>query len=215
MESEDLEIVLREKVKPLVDKATEENLGVSIDRLSEDITSKLTAPTLIELEVDTALPYKQAKRKFKKAFLTKLLLLNLGNISEVARITGSNRRSIHRLIKLLGINIKKIKRELIRPYDMQLSAINIIIGNVLDDYRTILHPDKLRAMYGKVSGISEDILRELPSPRMTFSEAQVEFEKRYFSRVLKENSHNIMKTAKKIGLRHETLQRKLRALKMI
>jgi len=215
MVSDDLEIVLREKVKPLVDRATEENLGLNIDKLSDDITSKLKVPSLIELEVDTTLPYKAAKKIFKKAFLTKLLLLNLGNISEVARITGTNRRSIHRLIKIFHINIKKIKKELIRPYDMQLSTINLIIGNVLDDYKTIIHPDKLKVMYGKVSGLSEDILKELPSPKMTFSDAQIEFEKRYFTKALKENSHNLVKTAKTIGLRYETLQRKLRAINMI
>ena len=100
---EDLELVLHQKVKPIVDEATLKHLGVSIDKLTDDITSKLSRTTLVDIEADTSLPYKEAKKKFKKAFLTKLLLLNLGNISEVARITGQNRRSIHRLIKVFSI----------------------------------------------------------------------------------------------------------------
>jgi len=211
----DLEKVVKEKIKPLIEESTTRYLGVNIEKLSDDITAKLDRSSLIDLEVDTRLPYKEAKNKFKKSFLTKLLLLNLGNVSTVAKITGKNRRSIHRLIRRFGINIKKIKKELIRPYDMKLSAMSSIIGHVLDDYKSVLHPDRLDNMYANVSSLSEGILKEMPQPRMTFEEAQKEFEKRYFEKALKENSHNFAKTAKHIGLRYETLNRKLRKLNMI
>lgn len=215
MDSEDLEIVLKEKVKPLIDSETQKNLGVNIDQLSEDITSKLNKSTLIDIEIDIALPYKNSKKKFKRAFLTKLLLLHLGNISEVARVSGTNRRSIHRLIKVFHINVKKIKKELIRPYDMKINTLNNLIGHVLNDYKTIIHPQRLKKMYISVSNLSENILKELPEPKMTFTQAQKNFELRFFKQVLKDNNNNITKTAKKIGLRYETLQRKLKAIDML
>lgn len=209
----DLEVVLRKKIKPLIDESTEKHLGVSIDQLTVDITSRLSSP-LIDIEVDTSLPYKQAKAKFKKGFLTRLLLLNLGNVSEVARITGQNRRNIHRLIKQLNINVKKIKKELIRPYDIKIGAINSIIGSTLDEYKTIVHPTRLREMYQNVSNLSEGILKELPEQTVSFQKAQREFELRYFRQILRENS-NLMNAAKKIGLRYETLHRKLKALNLL
>jgi len=215
MPSEDLEIVIREKIKPIIDDSTEKHLGINIDKLSDDITSKLGRTSLIDIGIDTRLQYKEAKKRFKKAFLTKLLLLNLGNISEVARITGQNRRSIHRLIKIFNINVKKIKKELIKPYDIKLTAMNNIIEDVLDDYKSVIHPDRLAKMYVNVSHLSEDILKQMPQPKMTFKQAQVEFERRFFDRTLKENNFNVAKTAKRIGLRQETLYRKLRVLHMI
>jgi DNA-binding NtrC family response regulator len=38
------------------------------------------------------------------------------------------------------------------------------------------------------------------------------FEKQYFEKALKENKGNVSKTARKIGLRYETLHRKLKKL---
>jgi len=213
--AEDLEIVIKQKIRPIIDEVTEKHMGVSIDKLSEDITSRLDRTALIDIEVDTRLPYKVAKRKFKKRFLTKLLLLNLGNISEVARITGKNRRSIHRLIRTLSINIKKIKKELIRPYDMRLESMSHMIENALHPYQSIVHPTRMETMYANIHNLSEDILKEMPQQTMSFEQAQLDFEHRYFIKTLNENNHNIAKTAKKIKLRYETLLRKLRSLHMI
>jgi len=215
MEQTDLERVIVDEVKPLVDEATQKFIGVNIGKLSDDITSKLNRSSLMDIEIDTTLNYRQARKKFRRAFLTKLLLLNYGNISEVAKKTGKSRRSIHRMIKTLHINVRKIKRELLRPYEIRLSRINTIIGTVLDQYKTVVHPDRLRDMYHNVSSLSEDILKRLPHPDMTFKEAETEFEQRYFKSMLAENDKNISRTARKIGLRYETLQRKLKALGMV
>jgi len=213
--TEDLENVLKERVKSLVDEATHRFFGVSAQRLSDDITAKLTESPLIEIEVDTHLGYKKAKNEFKKAFLTKLLLLHYGNISEVARITGKNRRSMHRLIRRFNINVKKIKKELIRPYDIKKSDVSAAIDVVLDNYRGELKADELGMIYQNMDVLSNEILQELPQPTLTFEAAQIEFEKRFFSRVLKENNHSISKSARRIGLRQETLHRKLKKLNMI
>ena len=211
---EDLEVVVEQRIRPILDEASEKYLGLSIAKLSDDITSRLRSSALLDIEVDLTLPYREAKRKFRKSFLTKVLLLKLGNISEVARVTGQDRRSIHRLIKSLHINIRKIKKDLIRPYDVQVVRVNSIIEHVLDEYKSIIHPDRLTELYSNVGGISEEITKELPVPSLTFRQAQREFAKRYFEGALRQNSGNVPGTAKAIGLRQETLSRKLRALGM-
>ena len=65
---DDLEKVIKLRVKPIVDEATERHLGLSIDKLTDDITSKLGKTTLVDIEADTSLPYKEAKKKFKKQY---------------------------------------------------------------------------------------------------------------------------------------------------
>ena len=49
---------------------------------------------------------------------------------------------------------------------------------------------------------------------MTLKEAEQEFEKQYLSKALKEAKGSITKTAKKIGLRYETIIRKMKKLGM-
>ena len=151
-----LEEVLNKKVKPLIKEATSRFLGVNIDKLNEDIGSLLHKPTLLGIKIDTSLSFKDAKKKFKQEYLEKLLKLNLGNITEVARLTKTDRRSIHRLINELEIEVKKIKKELVKPYDIKLSSLNIEIEHVLDKYKQVLHPDKLKSIYRNVDHISEE-----------------------------------------------------------
>ena len=50
---------------------------------------------------------------------------------------------------------------------------------------------------------------------MTFKQAEQEFEKSYINKALEENNSNISQTARKIGLRFETLHRKIRKLGII
>lgn|SRR3989338_8554223 len=210
-----LEEVLNKKVKPLIKEATSRFLGVNIDKLNEDIGSLLHKPTLLGIKIDTSLSFKDAKKKFKQEYLEKLLKLNLGNITEVARLTKTDRRSIHRLINELEIEVKKIKKELVKPYDIKLSSLNIEIEHVLDKYKQVLHPDKLKSIYRNVDHISEEILKELPEQPLTLQEAVEEFEKKYLKTVLKNNNDNISRTARAIGLRYETLHRKCRKLEII
>jgi DNA-binding NtrC family response regulator len=213
MESDNLELVL--KVKPIVDEATERYLGAPLDRLSDDITARLTQSSIFEFDIDINLPYVQAKRAFRKAFVTRLLLLSLGNLSEVARITGKNRRSVHRMVRQYGINVRKIKRDLIRPYDLKISVINSLIEKVLQNYQSELGKARLQDFYQHLPNISDEILREMPEPRITMKEALTEFDRIYFTKVLQMNGRNITRTAKEIGIRYETLSRKLRSLGLI
>ena len=98
MPEEELEKIIDKKVKPLVEEAMQKHLGITISEIEADISDKLKKAPLLEFEVDTKIPFKQAKKNFKKKYLTRLLQLNLGNVAEVARIARIDRRSIHRLI---------------------------------------------------------------------------------------------------------------------
>ena len=60
---ESLEDVIRKKINPLVEEAMQKFLGVSISELNKDISQKLTKNPLIEFEVDTRIPFKEAKLK--------------------------------------------------------------------------------------------------------------------------------------------------------
>ncbi len=209
-----LDKVLEEKIKPIISDATSKFLGVHINELNEDISSKLTKSILADIEIDFTLNFKDSKKKFKKAYIRKILQLKLGNITEVARVTGTNRRSIHRLIKELNIDIDTIKKELLKPYNIKVHAVSHAIENVLENYKGMIHPDRLEQVYENVGTISEDILKGLPEKPLTLKEAEHEFEKQYLKKLLKKNNNNVSKTAKKIGLRYETLHRKIKLLKI-
>ncbi|MFH1439692.1 MAG: helix-turn-helix domain-containing protein [Candidatus Woesearchaeota archaeon] len=209
-----LEIVLDKKVKPLIKYATTKFLGVSIDELNKDITSTLSKSSFGDIKTNYTLNYKKAKKQYKKDFLKRLLVLNLGNISETAKLLGLDRRTLHRMIIEMGIDIKKIKSELLKPYLIKVNALTEAIEDVLDTYKTVLHPKKLEEMYKNVHNLSEDILKDLPEPKISMKEAEELFEKDYFKYHLEKNGHNISKTAKSIGIRFETLHRKMKKLEI-
>jgi len=73
-------------------------------------------------------------------------------------------------------------------------------------------PKKLEKAYKNIEAISKDILKELPTVQLNLKQALEEFEKEYLKKALKENLNNISKTAKAVGLRAETLFRKMRKL---
>ena len=66
MVNKKLESVMFDKVKPIVEHALQTFLGVSIDELNKDITEKLKKSPLLNIKPDMSLPYKDAKKKFKK-----------------------------------------------------------------------------------------------------------------------------------------------------
>lgn len=96
----------------------------------------------------------------------------------------------------------------------QKEAVDAILKDTLDNYRQIIVPERLKKMYKNVDKLSSEIVEELPPVEMSWEEAEREFEKRYLEKALKENKGNISLTAKKIGLRYETLHRKLKKIGM-
>jgi DNA-binding NtrC family response regulator len=211
-ERKSLEKSLKEKIEPMLDESMHDMLGVTINEFGRDITDKIEKSPLIAYDIDTSLSFKAAKKLFKKQFLTRMLQNNYGNISLVAKITGLNRRSIHRAIKELRINVKRTRKEMVKADYYRKEAVDGILKETLDNYRRVIRPSRLEKMYRNVDKISGDIVKELPTIEMTWDDAEREFEKTFIKKALKENKENVSKTAAKIGLRYETLHRKIKKL---
>lgn len=215
MQEQEKNNFLDEKLKSLIKDATTRFLGVTIKELTEDISARLTKSPLIDISIDTSIKFKQAKKRFKKAYIEKMLCLHLGNISDVAREAGTDRRSIHRLIEQMHIPVDKIRKGILHPYDVKASFVSHAIEEVLDKYKTVLHPSKIEQMYKNVSQLSGELQKELPEKKLSLKEAEEDFEREYLKKALAENNNNVTITAKKIGLRYETLHRKIRALRVV
>ncbi|OYT32788.1 hypothetical protein DRJ22_03200 [Candidatus Woesearchaeota archaeon] len=215
MPEEELENIIYTKIKPLVEEAMQKNLGITISEIEEDISDKLKKAPLLDFEVDTKIPFKQAKKNFKKKYLTRLLQLNLGNVAEVARIAGIDRRSIHRLVSELKIDLSHFRKALVKREYIKESAIKDVLETSFETYKSALNPEKYEKLHKQVPLLSKEIIKELPIKQPSLRQAEKEFEKKYLTQALKENENNVASTAKKIGLRYETLHRKLKALGVI
>lgn len=200
----DVEHIVTDAIRPVI--------GASISELSKDISAKLEKSPLIDFDIDTKLKFKAAKRKFKQQFLSRLLRTTYGNISEVAKRAGVDRRSIHRIVKDAGIDVRQMRVDMLRPYEVRQRAIGNIVSDVLEHYKSVIHPEKIAAAYRNVDLISKDILEELPERPITLKQAEELFENEYLSKALEESGGSITGTAKKIGLRYETLLRKLKVI---
>lgn len=208
----DLEKVIKEKVEPIVNESMQKYLGITIKELPDDISDKIEKNPIISYGISTEFDFKTAKKMFKAEFLKRLLQTHLGNISKVAEITGLDRRTIHRDIKNLNIDIKKIREDLISTQYYQKEAVDNIVRKTLDDYKNIINSEKLKNMYKDVERISDMISNVLPTIEMSWDMAEKAFEKEYIKKSLEESNYNISLTAKKIGIRYETLHRKIKAL---
>ena len=197
---------LERTLQPIVDEAVKQAFGVRIAELSEDLSARLQNP-LSGFTVDPHVPYKQAKKQFRKEYIRKLLRINYGNISEVARQANVDRRSIHRLIKETGVDVGKIRHDMERSYDVQTQSVSSVISSVLDSYKSVLHPTKLSEAYRNVPVLSKAIIDQLPEQPLPLDTAEEEFEQEYLRRALALHG-TVPITAKKIGIRYETLHRK-------
>lgn len=212
---EALDEVVEKRIKPLVDKAMHKYLGVTISEIKADVSDRLKKSPLLEYEISTKVPFKKAKKLFKKLYLSKLLQAFSGNITDVAKAAGMDRRSVHRLIEELNIDVEEYRRSIAQTEYVKQEAVKNIIQSSAESYKGSLSPTKFKSFYKHVPELSKDIVRELPTTHLTLKEAEHEFEKQYLRTALKENDQNISKTAKKIGLRFETLHRKLKSLKLV
>jgi len=212
---EKLEKTIKKQLAPVVKQTMHDVLGVTIDELNEDITKKLARSPFLDFPIDTSVKFKEAKKHFKKHYLKKLLQIHYGNISEVAKQVHLDRRSIHRIVKDTKLDVDTIRKEMAKAYEIKQDAVGHIIEDVLSRYKEIIHPDKLGEVYQHVGGVSKTILDNLPAEPLPLKEAEEEFERGYFRQALQENKGNVTATAKKIGLRYETLHRKCKALKII
>ncbi|MBS3147305.1 hypothetical protein J4219_00300 [Candidatus Woesearchaeota archaeon] len=206
----ELEKLVENKVKPLLEEAMHKNLGITIQELELDISDRLKRSTLLDFTIDTNLPFKEAKRRFKHEYVAKLLQLNFGNVADVAKAANVDRRSIHRIVAEMRINVENFRQILEKGTYVKQLAVQDIIQESMVHYKSSLNPQRYEAFYKEAPLISKDIVKELPERPKTLKEAEREFETSYFSKALRESRGNISHAARKIGLRFETLHRKLK-----
>ncbi len=210
--ADELEKLVESKIKPMLEEAMQKSLGITVAELETDISDRLKRSALLEFEVDTKLRFKDAKKKFKREYVARLLQLNFGNVAEVAKVAMVDRRSIHRIVVDMKIEVQKFRDMLQKGTYVKQLAVQDIIQESLEHYKSALNPRKYEALYKEAPSLSKNIIREIPETPKTLKEAEREFEERYFTKALQENNGNISKTARKIGLRFETLHRKLKYL---
>ncbi len=206
----ELETAVDQKVKPIVGSAVQKYLGVRVSSIESDISDELKRSTLLDIFIETKLPFKKAKKAFKRAYLMRLLKTHLGNISIAAGIAGLDRRSIHRLVSSLKVPATKF-REDAEPSYARHAVVQGIIQGVLEQYKSALNSVKYKALSAQTGAISGDIVKELPETHLTLKEAEREFEKAYLSQLLKE-CRTISQASKAAKLRYEVLHRKLKSL---
>lgn len=215
MANEDLEKVIKEQINPIIDEAMQRYIGATIKELRKDITDKITTKPFFDFDIDPSMDFKTAKKLFKKYYLEKLLRTYYGEVSLVARICDIDRRTIHRMIKEFKIKVGKFRKSMLNPEYVKQKEVSSLIGTVLEDYKEVIHPDKIKKMYRKIPALSSEILKELQIEHMSMQEAEEIFEKEFITKALARHKNNITKTAKAIGLRYETLHRKIKKLKIV
>ncbi|MEK6849532.1 MAG: helix-turn-helix domain-containing protein [Nanoarchaeota archaeon] len=202
----DLEKTIEEKIKPLVSDAMQKYLGVTVKELEQDISKTLKHP-IMDVP-DVSIPFKKAKKLFKKNYLARLLHSRAGNVLETAKVANIDRRSIHRLIAELDIPISSLRE----PLSYVRQDVQHVITSAMQTYIPSLNPIKVKQFAKYTPTLSRNIARIMPEQPLTLTEAEREFEKEYLRKALGLFDHNISKTARAIGLRFETLHRKLKSL---
>ena len=206
-----LEEQIDKKVKPILEKAMHESLGITVDEIKSDISDELKQNPVLDLLIDYSKPYKEAKEDFKRQYVMKLLIKFFGNVSEVAKLSGLERRTIHRLIKKFNISAIKIRKAMAKMDYIKESAVSDIIEETLDHYKAIINPEKLKTLYNQADKISREIVQELPEEIVSWKEAEEDFDRRFLAHILHEEK-STTKAARRIKLRYETLHRKLKKL---
>jgi transcriptional regulator with GAF, ATPase, and Fis domain len=205
-----LEETIKEKVSSLLESTMEKQWGITIPQIETDITDKLNHPQL-NIYVSPELDFVGAKKMFKKEFLKKEIKLHKGNISHLAKSLGLDRRSIHRAIKDLDIDMNKLRHQQESKEEYQQEMINKTIKSTLDQYKEIIRPQQMEKVYQEVPQLSRNIAKFIPLQELTWKEAEHEFEKQFLQHALGENK-SITKTAEKLKIRLETLSRKIKKL---
>jgi DNA-binding NtrC family response regulator len=207
----DLEEALKDKVAPIIEGSMEKHWGMVIPKIEEDITDKLKQNTL-ELFIQWDLPFDEAKKRFKKDFFKRELLRHHGNVSQLAKFLGINRRSVHRVVKDLGITVAKTQPMEKYATIVHEDLIKKTIQGAIDQYKEVIKGEKIEKLYKDLPEISKSIASSLPHKEFTWKQAEVEFEREYFKHHLLLNNGSKTETARNTGLRIETVSRKLKKL---
>lgn len=211
MNKKSLEEKIREKVTVLLEETMNKSWGVSIPKVESDITDLLQNPLPLRSWMNAG-SFHDAKIKFKAEFLKSQLRLHKGNISQSAKFLGLDRRSIHRAVKDLDIVVGSLKKESLEMEEYAEHLVHQTIRSALEEYKEIIQPQKMEKIYQEVPALSRNIAKFFSFAQLTWKQAEQEFERQFLSEALKETGWKIIETARKIGLRPETLHRKIKKL---
>ncbi len=204
-----LEDTIIEKVRPFITENIEKTWGLAIPKLEEDITSKL-AKEQSTIPIHFSLPYAEALKAFKAEFFRRELQKH-HNISFLAKLLGVSRRSVHRSINELGIQIPKKTKEEQKNYFKE-QEIYKTLREALLEYRSLFREEKMEALYDSLPNLSKTLAQELPKQdASTWKLAKRDFETRYLRHHISLGD-KLKVVAKRIGMRAESLSRKLKVL---
>ncbi|MEM4282593.1 MAG: helix-turn-helix domain-containing protein [Candidatus Woesearchaeota archaeon] len=214
MDEKRLEYVIDERLRQAID-STLLKYGLPIaNSLNQDITNRISKSSVLLFDPDTSIPFKKAKRLFKKYYLEKLLKIHGGNISSAAKAAGIDRRSLHRLISTLNISVE---RKGINRANYQTNTVSKIFEDVLEGYKRSasqpefrLNHQEITKLYRLSPTLSRELVKHIPS--VTLKEAEEVFEQKFLKQALERNNKNISRTARAIGIRFESLHRKLKEI---
>lgn len=208
-DKKDLEATIKDKVVPLLEETLEKSFGITIPKIESDITDQLAKPSL-SIYVPLTASFKDAKKKFKEDFLRRELMLKRGNVSQLAKILGIDRRSVHRAIKEFEIDVDIVRGDVKGELEYKEKVVEDTIRGTLEQYKRIFHPQKMEDLYREVPALSKNIAKVLAFEQLGWKEAEREFEKQFIVHHLEEKRGDLKKVAMKMGLRGETLQRKMK-----
>jgi transcriptional regulator with PAS, ATPase and Fis domain len=204
-----LEDTIIERVRPFIAQNMEKTWGFAIPKLEEDITSKL-AKEQSTIPIRFSLNYSDALQEYKKEFFRRELQKHQ-NISLLANLLGVSRRSIHRSIKELGIIVPKKSKQEQKDY-FKAQAVYKTLREALMEYRSLFKAEKMDALYETLPNLSKTIAHQLPDQKAsTWKSAKHDFEIRYLRHHISLGD-KLKDVAKKIGIRAESLSRKLKVL---
>jgi len=214
MNKHNLEETIKGKVALLLEETMEKSWGVYVPQVQSDITDKLQNNLPTKFYIPMTDSFQEAKKKFKSEFLKNQLHLHSGNISQLAKFVGLDRRSIHRAIRKLDLSVEETRRDVRLTAPYQEKIIDETIRFALEGYKDIIQPQKMEKIYQEVPALSRHLAKLLPHHHLTWKQAEWEFEKQFLYQSLKEHHWKVAETARQLKIQPETLHRKIVKLRL-
>ena len=208
--SESLESLMANKKK--LENMMHKYLGFSNNELYHDITEKMD-DSFLDFDILSSLNYKHAKNEFTKRYFARLLRKHNGNITLAAKEANVHRRTIHRIIQKYKIDLLELRSHTNKEYT---SKVESVIESYLKNNEYRLNDDKLYVLYKNIPSLTKEIIDQIYfDTSFTFAKAKKEFERRFIFKTLEKNNNNVLKTSRDLGIRPETIHRKIKKLKII
>lgn len=193
-----------EEIKPVLDNALQQFLGVKIDTISNEVLEKLSQNKL-HIDFNDEWTLDEAKNNFKKEYLILLLREFNGNISKASTISGIDRRTIHRLILQFNIDVDEYRN---LPYEFSKTKVDnyikFVVGDVLKHYA--LTEQKSDAVYDLPT---DELVEKVKKPFPTMDDAYEDYEKKFLGAVILKHDKILKDVCKQLNIARETLSRKL------